>query len=136
MTVVSNTSPLIALSLIDRFPIIFDLFRTINISPAVYREIQHEPAKTQVTNAYERNQIHIIPVHDQTAVQILQGRLDIGESETIILAKQVNADFVILDEVNGRKAAMELTITPLGTVGLIKLWCDRTGESIDHSWTI
>lgn len=30
MTVVSNTSPLIALSLIDRFSIIFDLFQTIS----------------------------------------------------------------------------------------------------------
>jgi uncharacterized protein len=131
MTVVSNTSPLIALSLIDRFSIMFDLFETINISSAVHQEIKEEPAQTNVPEAYAQKRIQIIPPLDQSAVQVLQARLDKGESETIILAKQLGADFVLMDETNGRKTAIENALTPFGTVGLIKLWCDQTGESIE-----
>ena len=53
-----------------------------------------------------------------------------GESETIVLAQQLSADFVLIDEKRGRQEAKRSGLTPLGTAGILKLWCNSTNEPL------
>ena len=53
-----------------------------------------------------------------------------GESEAIVLSEELNADFVVLDEERARKAAVRVGLTPIGTVGLLMLWCKDSREPL------
>ena len=48
----------------------------------------------------------------------------------IVLAQETDADFVILDERRARNAAERVGLTPIGTIGLLRLWCETTGEPL------
>lgn len=43
-----------------------------------------------------------------------------GESETIALATELQADFIILDDLAARKAALNLGLNVKGTLAIIK----------------
>ena len=60
-------------------------------------------------------------------VQLLQVELEEGETEAIALAHQVGAEVVLLDERNARRAAKQLGLHVLGTIGIL-VWARRTGN--------
>lgn len=63
--------------------------------------------------------IKIIQVKDSLAVSVLLDELDLGEAETIVLAKEINADWVLMDEKKGRRKLTQLGLQKVGTLGLL-----------------
>lgn len=121
MIVVSNTTPLIGLAVIGQFDLLHQLFGEIYIAQAVYDEVviagsELEGAKREV---YTASWIKTIPVQDQLAVDVLLDELDRGEAETIVLARELNADWVLMDEKKGRRKLTQLGIQKVGTVGIL-----------------
>ena len=49
----------------------------------------------------------------------LEAKLDPGEAEAIVLALELNADLLIVDERKGRKEATKLGIQITGTLGVL-----------------
>ena len=45
--------------------------------------------------------------------------MDLGEIETIVLASELNADWVLMDEKKGRRKLSQLNIPKIGTVGIL-----------------
>jgi predicted nucleic acid-binding protein len=45
--------------------------------------------------------------------------LDDGEAEVLILAKELNADLVIMDEIMGRRYSKQLGFNLTGTIGIL-----------------
>lgn len=45
--------------------------------------------------------------------------LDIGEAETIVLAREINADWAIMDEKKGRQKLSQMGINKIGTLGIL-----------------
>jgi predicted nucleic acid-binding protein len=45
--------------------------------------------------------------------------MDLGEVETIILAGEMKADWVLMDERKGRRKLTQLQIPKIGTVGIL-----------------
>jgi predicted nucleic acid-binding protein len=71
-----------------------------------------------------------ITVRDVTAqeiVQLLEMELEEGEAEAIALAHEIGARVVLLDERDARRAAKQLGLRVLGTVGIL-IWARRAGE--------
>ena len=100
MIVVSNTTPLIGLASIQQFDLLQSLFGKIYIPQAVFDEAvtagrAEGGAKREVSAA---DWIKIVPVKDQLAVDVLLDELDRGEAETIVLAGELNADWVLMAE--------------------------------------
>jgi predicted nucleic acid-binding protein len=58
-------------------------------------------------------------VQDQRAVEVLLDELDRGEAETIVLARELNADWVLMDEKKGRRKVTELGLDKIGTLGIL-----------------
>lgn len=103
MIVVSNTTPLIGLASIQRFNLLHQIFGKIYIAQAVYDEAtvsgrEVGGAKKEVSVA---SWIETVNVKDRLAVEVLLDELDLGEAETIILAREMGAAWVLMDEKRG-----------------------------------
>lgn len=96
MIVISNTTPIISLASIHKIEILERLFGEIIVPRAVYNEI-----KAKKSWGYKESDLAFIRVENvrgELYKDLLLNQLDLGESETIILAKELNADLVIIDE--------------------------------------
>ncbi len=122
MIVVSDTTPLIRLASIGRLELLQEIFGEVYIPQAVYDETvthgrKEGMAKQAVANA---SWIHVVEVKDRLAVvEVLLDEMDLGEVETIILAKEMNADWVLMDERKGRRKLDQLDIPKVGTIGIL-----------------
>ncbi|MFN8493081.1 MAG: DUF3368 domain-containing protein [Caldilineaceae bacterium] len=121
MIVVSNSTPLIGLASIGRFDLLRQLFGEIQIAQAVYEETvsqgrEEGGAKRQVSTAAW---IKLHTVQERLAVEVLLDELDRGEAETIVLAREVKADWVLMDEKKGRRKLTQLGIEKIGTLGIL-----------------
>jgi hypothetical protein len=120
--IISNSSPLIALAKIGRFDLLRDLFKEINISKAVHREIavrgKEKIGEKEVTQGIKKGWIKVLEVREREPYALLLGE---GEGETIALAKERRARFVIMDDRKGYILAKTLGITVIGTLGVILL---------------
>ena len=58
-------------------------------------------------------------VKDTAGALALQSRLDEGESEAIILALELGADLLLIDDRAGRMVAMEQGVRVIGLLGLL-----------------
>ncbi len=106
MTVVANAGPLIALAQIGHFDLLRSLYGRVHIPPAVRREVViMGKGRAGSSETVEANWIHVLDVRETTAVELLKGRLDTGESEAIVLALQLHADLLLIDEALGRRVA-------------------------------
>lgn len=120
MIVVSNTSPLTNLAAIGQADLLTRLFQTIVIPIGVWRELQAPertwPGKTALANApWLQKQ----EVQNLALVTVLRRDLDLGESESIALAIELQADFILLDEREGRRVAQRLGLNVIGVLGVL-----------------
>lgn len=117
MKVVSNTTPIISLSSIKKIEILKELFNEIHIPRSVYKEI-----KTKNLFGYKKIDSDWFVVHDikgEKYLGFLLNELDIGEAETIVLAKEIDADILIIDERIGYNIAKSQDIFTIGTLSVL-----------------
>jgi len=63
--------------------------------------------------------IKVQEVQDRLAVDVLLDELDLGEAETIVLAQELQAALVLMDERKGRRKLDQLGLEKIGTLGLL-----------------
>lgn len=120
MKVVVNASPIIALSLIHQLELLNNLFDEILIPTEVYQEVAvrgaGQPGAAELAQA---TWVQVrTPAASSTLEPLLLG-LDVGELQVLLLAQEVNPDWVILDERLGRRVARVLNLPVKGTVGIL-----------------
>ena len=122
MIVVSDTTPLISLMKVSLLNILYDLFGEIRIPAAVYKELtSNENFSFEAAEIQSSAFIKVVTIEDQKIVEVLQkaSGLDLGESEAIAYADIVKADFLLMDEVRGRRVARSMGLQIMGTVGVM-----------------
>ncbi len=116
--IVSNTGPIIALAGIGQLDLLRSLFGTVFIPPAVAAEIRDENSVKALRQA---EWITVRPATGVLAVQLLQNELDAGESEAIVLAQEMQAELLLLDERAATRKARSIGLQTIGTLGLLLL---------------
>ena len=125
MVIVSNSSPLINLSLIGRLNILERKFSEIVIPQAVWREVVVDGFGKPGAKEVERARwIKVQDVKDRNLVTSLGRYLDAGESEAIALALEVGADIILLDERDARDTAQAFGLNILGVIGVL-IWARK-----------
>jgi len=122
MPTISNTSPLLNLAIIGHLDLLREQFGVVMIPTAVLRELRVEealPGSAVLHQALEEGWIQVQPVKDRALTQLLQRSLDDGEAEAIALAAQMQADWLLLDERDGRLAAKTLGLHVTGALGVL-----------------
>ena len=110
-SVVSNSSPLIALKQLELLSLLEQIFGSILVPPAVVKEVK--PTVTLPPWITEQALSQVI------GSQILATSLGAGESEALSLALELKASLLILDERPARRLAGALGIPVMGTLGLL-----------------
>ena len=119
MIVVSDTSPLAALSAIQRVDLLTQLYGRVLIPEAVWQELvegRRRAGRNQVLDApwIERRSVE----NRQLVIALLQD-LDKGEAEAIALAVETDADLLIVDERIGRRTAQRFGLNVIGVIGVL-----------------
>jgi predicted nucleic acid-binding protein len=119
MIIVSNTSPINYLILIGHINLLPELFQQIIIPQAVYSELSDAsaPSPVQTWIATPPDWVKIQPV-SQPSDAILD-LLDPGEREAILLAQELNADLLLLDDMKARRTATERGLAITGILGIL-----------------
>jgi predicted nucleic acid-binding protein len=109
MIVVSNTSPINYLILIDHIDLLPELFQQIIIPQAVYSELMDAsaPSVVQAWMTTSPAWLKIQPVNPFSALDEILNLLDPGEREAILLAQELSANLLLLDDMKARRAATE-----------------------------
>lgn len=124
MIIVSDAAVLILLARIDTLDLLHSLFTTISIPQAVYQEVTSAGTDRPGAQAVaEAPWIQIGSVKNRRAVNRLKSvhQLGQGESEAIVLAQELKADYLILDDLPARRAARARRLPIIGTIGLLLL---------------
>lgn len=122
MIVISDTTPIISLLKINRLSLLQDLFGEVKIPLAVFNELTVNLKFAEEIEAVKNSLfIKISEVKDKSAVEIFQKTtgLDLGESEAIVLSKELDAKLILMDELRGRTVAQQMDLELMGTVGIL-----------------
>lgn len=129
LTIVSNASPLIYAAKISFLGHIQNLYGKVKISKSVYAEAiekgleKKSPDAILIQKAVEDGWIVVVPLSERAKaeLEILSAIPDIsqGEAESIALARQEKADWLIMDERPGTLTAKTWRVKAIGLLGII-----------------
>jgi len=118
--VVSDTSPINNLAAINQLELLRQLYGTVIIPEAVYRELTDpEFPVAGATEAQTATWIQVRQVNNCAVVNALQNELDIGEAEALGLALELEAEQILVDERRGRRIAARFNLRYTGVLGIL-----------------
>ena len=119
MIVIADTSPLNYLILIGEVNVLPALYGRVFVPPSVCDELQRARASERV-RTWIAQPPHWLEVRATTRTPDAQLiRLDAGERDAILLAEELGADQLIIDETRGRREARRRQLPFTGTLGVL-----------------
>lgn len=118
--VVVNTSPIIYLSAINQISILKKLFQKVFIPDAVKREVLSGGKDSfGVREIKSEKWIKTRTIKNKVAKKYLLTDIDDGEAEVIILAEELKASTIIMDDRLGKKIAKLRDFNVFGTLRIL-----------------
>ena len=114
--VIADSGAIFSLAVFDQLNLLELLFDRINIPKAVWEEItrvKNSPNHQKIKNFFKFRVKEISRLNDLILIT------DYGESESILLCREMNADFLLIDDKKARKLAENFWIKCLGCLGLL-----------------
>ena len=136
MRVVSNSSPILNLVIIDKLSLLKECFENVIIPQGVLQELRVEenlPGSKSIKHAIHDGWITVESVRNRHLFRVLRRELDLGEAEAIALAVETNADLILLDEKEGRTIAKDLELKVTGIIGVLLRLYKKKRSSLDET---
>ena len=121
--VISNATPIISLCSVGYEFVLKELFHNIFIPKAVDMELRSldKPG----SRFSDLKWVEVVSVQNEEVIVFLRKDIGKGEAETIALAKQMNADIVIIDENAGYQIARHFGLPVVRTFSILKIAKDK-----------
>jgi len=116
--VIVNTTPILSLLKINKLHLLNEIYGSVIIPQAVFLEIELGKDMKFYEDLKLKKWIEIRKLKDQTSRFSLK-ELDDGEAEVLILAKELEANLVVIDETLGRLFAGQMGLKITGTIGIL-----------------
>ena len=113
--VVLDTSSIISLAVIDQLEILHKLFAETIIPGAVWNEL----LRTDIPNIAKIKKVFKDCIREASDCTYLLPFVDEGEAEAIVLCRENESDFLVIDDKKGRSIAAEMGIECIGTLGIL-----------------
>ncbi|MEM6521762.1 MAG: DUF3368 domain-containing protein [Cyanobacteria bacterium P01_C01_bin.70] len=110
------------LAIIERLKLLRQQFGQIQIPGVVLEELkidEERPGSQSIQAAIADGWIKVQSVGNPSFVQLLRQTLDGGEAEAIALALKLQAEWVLLDERDGRRVAKSLGLPVTSVLGVL-----------------
>lgn len=117
--VVSDTSPIRVLSHLGRMELLQSVFGKVFVPPAVIAELAKTSKRLPALDVRAWDFVRVEVPQDRPAVEKLLDSLDPGEAEAIVLATELHADAILIDEKAGRLIAKDRGLRVVGVLGLL-----------------
>jgi predicted nucleic acid-binding protein len=114
MIVVSNTSPITALLAVEQADLLKRLFGEVVIPNAVETELRR-------THPALPAWLRVQPLQNSAKANLYARAVDRGEAEAIVLAEELHADHLLIDERKGRRLAQQQGLPVVGLLGVVLL---------------
>lgn len=117
MILVADSSALIALSVCDSLDLLETLYGAVLVPEAVYIEVtQPNKKEAERLNFFLQGKVRKVDLQNYVC---LDAFADLGETEAMILYKQLSADKLLIDDRRGRKIAKINRISTIGSLGVL-----------------
>jgi uncharacterized protein len=123
VTVISDSSPLITLARIRCFDLLRKLYNKIYIPREVYKEVVIDGATLPGAAEVSRSdwiEVRVVQNIDNVAAAVVKFGLGTGEVSAIVLAKELGADVVLIDDWKARRCAFEEGLRVVGCIGILE----------------
>ncbi|MEM0161944.1 MAG: DUF3368 domain-containing protein, partial [Thermoproteota archaeon] len=124
MRAVANTSVILAFGKLGYLKLLGGVFDKIVIGEFVFEEVKDSEVLAEVSGLIQTGFIEVTKAARTDLLDLLSS-LGKGESETIALASELKADFVLLDDLKARKIARKLGMEVMGTLAVLKVLIHR-----------
>lgn len=116
MLIIADTGALISLGHIDKLYLIEEFFGEVLIPEFVWQEL-----KSYQHPDFDKSNVDyfIDKVKSVKSTNYFKHIIDIGESEAILLYKELNADYLLIDDKKARRVAESLDIECIGSIGIL-----------------
>ncbi|HEX4769436.1 MAG TPA: DUF3368 domain-containing protein [Bryobacteraceae bacterium] len=122
MIVIADTSPLSYLITIGELEVLPRLYQTVIVPLMVCDELKRPGAPVEVRQWINRPpdwldiRTPLLPADPE----LIEADLDEGERDAILLAQELGADELIIDDMSGRKEAQRRNLHFIGTLGVLR----------------
>jgi predicted nucleic acid-binding protein len=118
--VVSDTTPISELAKINRLTLLRDVYQRVIIPNEVYDEVMAGPGAIQAA-VQAASWLDVVTVRDSHAVLAVHvaTRLGLGECAALILADELGAQRLLMDDRAGRREAKARGLHVTGTIGTL-----------------
>lgn len=124
MILVADSSALIALATCDSLHLLEAIFGEVLVPEAVFAEITSiEKPQSERLRTYLEGKVRTV---DMRRFIYLDAYADAGETQAMLLYKEVAADYLLIDDKRGRKVAKINQIQTIGSLGVL-LQAKRSG---------
>ncbi|WP_254272312.1 DUF3368 domain-containing protein [Haloarcula marina] len=118
--VVSDTSPLLNLSLIDRLDLLKSQFSGVTVPEQVWGELTEGERGVEALRSIRADGLLTVTDVEQSDLFIeIYHELDLGETAAICHAIENDADLILLDEKDGRRVARRHDLRVTGVIGIL-----------------
>ena len=119
MIVISDTSVISGLFRIRHLHLLPAIFSQIIIPQQVYTELVRLQHFGYDTAFLKSDWLTVGSIQDTATYHQLCNDLDEGEAEAIILACELHADWLLIDEAKGRQIASQMGVPIIGILGIL-----------------
>ncbi len=119
MKVVVNSSPLIALGSIAQVHLLKSIYEEVYLPDEVFRETVTNGKNAIIGDSIRNYGFRVKSVSNIFTVNILSEIVDRGEAEVIVLAGEIGASTVIIDEIRARRIAEKQNLDVIGSIGIL-----------------
>jgi len=117
MILIADSSALIALSICQSLDLLDSLFGDVKVPQAVFDEVSvSNKAESVALIEYLQDKIEQV---DTAQYVYLDSYADLGETEAMLLYKQMSADWLLIDDKRGKKIASVNKIKTIGSLGVL-----------------
>jgi predicted nucleic acid-binding protein len=117
--IIVNATPLIVLCHIGCLELLKKLYGKIIVPRAVYQEVCAKPDSVCQQIKDHADWIQVCDISHPAERKMYQAKLHAGEVEVMILASEMEAELLIIDDNAAKKTAKYLGFTVTGTLGVL-----------------
>lgn len=114
--VIADTGALISLGLIGCVDLIEKVFGDFYIANAVWEELQEYENPEFEKSLLRQLKKRVVKIKSRNLLSVV---MDYGESESVILYEELNADYLLIDDNKARVIAESFDVNCIGSLGLL-----------------